>query len=137
VPHVTLRIDSFTSYRIKEEIMGDKYETGDVYGGIVGGHVHDVNMTQTWNQLRANLDLAELGQQLSVLRAELLKDARDHEQFAPVGALASAELEAKEGNGPKALEYLSKAGKWALDVATKVGETVAAEALKRAHGIRP
>jgi hypothetical protein len=42
---------------------------------------------------------------------------------------------AKEGNGPKALEYLKMAGKWALDKASKIGLSVAAAALKAALGL--
>jgi len=42
---------------------------------------------------------------------------------------------AKEGNGPKALEYLKAAGKWAMDTATKVGVSVASDALTKAIGM--
>ncbi len=45
-------------------------------------------------------------------------------------AIASAESCAKKGDGPGALEYLSKAGKWALGIAEKIGVPVATEALK-------
>jgi hypothetical protein len=135
VPHVTLQVGTLLLHQ-EEQIMGDKIETGDLYGSVVGSHVHDVNLTQTWNQLRATVDLVQLAEQLSSLRTEMLKQAKGPEQYAAVGAVSSAELEAKNGNGPKTLEYLSKAGKWALDVATKVGETVAAAALKEAMGIK-
>jgi SpoVK/Ycf46/Vps4 family AAA+-type ATPase len=129
-------VGSLVVQNVTEEIMGDKVKTGDVYGGVVGGHVHGVNFTQTWNQLGTKLRLSELAQQLSALRAELLKEAKAPEDFVAVGAIASAEMEAKKDCGSKALEYLSKAGKWAFDVATKTGETVAAEALKIALGLK-
>jgi hypothetical protein len=52
-----------------------------------------------------------------------------------IGAIAAAESSAKEGKGPKALEYLSKAGTWALDKATKISVPVATAALKAALGL--
>ena len=53
-----------------------------------------------------------------------------------MGAVASAVVVAKHGQGSKALEYLSKTGKWVLDVATKIGTTVAAAAIKESLGIK-
>jgi hypothetical protein len=132
VPHAIVQVNSMF---VMENIMGDKVRTGDVYGGIVGGHFHKVNLTQTWNQIGGTVELAELAGQLSLLRAELLKRARDPEQYAEIGAISSAEIEAKKGDGPKSLEYLSKAGRWAFDVATTVGATLAAEVLKKTLGI--
>lgn len=38
-------------------------------------------------------------------------------------------------HGPQAFEYLAKAGKWALDVATKIGTPVAIAALQKALGM--
>lgn len=52
-----------------------------------------------------------------------------------IGAVATAEAAAKTGNGPKALEYLKKAGNWAFDVATKIGTDIAAAALKSSMGM--
>jgi hypothetical protein len=133
VPHVVVQVGSMF---VQEQIMGDKIQTGDVYGGIVGAHVHHVNLTQTWNQIRSTVDLAELAGQLSSLRAELLKRAHHPEHYTEIGAISSAEIEAKTGNGSKMLEYLSKAGRWTFEVATKVGVTLAADVLKEALGIK-
>jgi hypothetical protein len=129
VPNIVVESGGQFTQIIKEQIMNDQYKTGDVYGGIVGGHVHDVNFTQSWNQLRTSVDLPVLAEQLSQLREELLKRAADAEHHAAIGAVASAEIEARKGDGPKALEYLSRAGKWALDVATQIGVRVAAAAI--------
>jgi hypothetical protein len=107
----------------------------EFFEGRSGGHVHNVNLTETWNQIRYTVDLPEVASQLSSLRVELLKLAHDPEQYADIGAISSAEVEAKQGNGSKALEYLSKAGKWTFDVATEIGTTLAAEMLKKALGI--
>ena len=53
-------------------------------------------------------------------------EATTAEQQVAIGAVAAAEIEAKQNNGPQALEYLSKAGKWTLDTTTKIGVVVAA-----------
>ena len=52
-----------------------------------------------------------------------------------IGNVAMAEKAAKEGDGPKALEYLKAAGKWALDTATKIGSSVASAAITKAIGV--
>jgi hypothetical protein len=48
---------------------------------------------------------------------------------------AMAEKAATEGDGPKALQYLKAAGKWAQEAATKIGVEVAAAAIKSAMGV--
>jgi hypothetical protein len=48
-----------------------------------------------------------------------------------VSEIAKAEQAARSGNGPKALEHLRSTGKWALDLATKIGTSVAVETIKK------
>ena len=73
--------------------------------------------------------------ELSLLRDNLKKSAASPEHDVAVGAVANAEIEARNGNGPKALEWLSTAGKWAFDKASAVGVGVAAGAIKSALGL--
>jgi hypothetical protein len=119
----------------KEVIMGDKYEAGQVGAMGPGAHAHDMNFNQVWNQFGHGIDLLSLAGELSKLRAELKKKTTDPEHDIAVGSLAIAEQAAKKGDGSKTLEYLAKAGKWALDSATQIGATVAAEAIKKSLGI--
>jgi hypothetical protein len=72
---------------------------------------------------------------LAILRAELLKEAKEPEHYTTIGTIASAETAAEKGDGPKALECLKAAGKWTLDVASKIGVSVATEAIKKSMGI--
>ena len=51
------------------------------------------------------------------------------------GAVAAAEESAKKKDGPKVVEYLKTAGKWALDVAKEIGVPVAEAAIKGALGL--
>jgi len=115
---------------------GDTYNVGQA--GAVGpnSHAHDIVFNQSGQQFSDNIDLAKLAQELSVLRGELKKNATTPEQDLAVGAVASAEIEAQKGNGQKVMEYLFQAGKWAFDTATKIGITLAAEALKQSLGLK-
>ncbi|HET9533305.1 MAG TPA: hypothetical protein VFQ92_23325 [Blastocatellia bacterium] len=124
------------NFRIGEFTMGDKYNVGQA--GAVGphSHAHDMNFNQIWNQMSGDVSPAQLADDLAKLREALLKEAKEPEEYSQIGAVASAEVEAKNGQGSKALEYLSKTGKWVLDVATKIGTTVAAAAIKESLGIK-
>jgi hypothetical protein len=90
---------------------------------------------QAVQQASLNVDLVRLGQELSELRQSLVANATMPEHFDAISAIASAELEVAEGDEPKAMGYLSKAGTWVLDTATSIGTTIAAEALKKSIGL--
>ena len=72
---------------------------------------------------------------MNTLRRYLRQEAVEPEHDVAIGAIANAEVAAKEGNGPKTLEWLGKAGKWTLDNAGKIGVEVATAALKIALGL--
>lgn len=120
----------------KETVMGDKYE---IHGPAVGVgrnvNIQTVNFNQLWDQSRSSLDLGKLANDLARLREAMAKESTGAEEYAAVGNVASAEVAAKKENGPSTLEYLFKAGKWALDVAIKIGVPVAIEALKKTVGM--
>lgn len=129
------RLNSASS-KTEEVTMGDKYEiSGQAWAVGPHAHVHDINFNQLWNQTSASLDLKKLGEDLSRLRTAMLEEAGGAEQYATIGVVASAEIEAQKGNGPRVLELLSKAGKWALDTASKIGADLAVAALKNATGL--
>jgi len=118
-------------------VMAERYQQfGSVKGSVIGEHVHDINFHQLWNEVGSSTDLNALSTELTKLRQEMLKKAGTAEEHAAVGAVASAEIEAEKGNGEKAFEYLSKAGKWTFDTATQIGVRVAALALKESLGIK-
>ena len=120
---------------VKELIMRDQYNVGKA-GAVGPGSRAQVNFNEIWNQGLAYSDLSLLASELSSLREALMKEAKEADASSTIGAIAAAETEATKGNGPKALEYLSRAGSWALDTATKIGVTIAAAALKDAMGIK-
>lgn len=126
-----------TQIHIREIVMGDQYKVGQAAAVGRGAHARDINFTQSWQELQElkHVDDAALAKQLSSLRAALLREASAPEHYVAIGTVASAESEAANGNGAKALEYLSKVGRWVFETATKIGETVAAEAIKKAMGL--
>ena len=115
-------------------IKGDSYTIGQA--GAVGphAHAHDMNFNQIWNEVAGSIDLPQLAKELSKLRLEMKKEAIEPEQDIAVSEIAKAEQAAKSGNGSKTLEHLKSAGKWAFNIATKIGTNLAVEAIKKSMG---
>lgn len=113
--------------------MGDKYEThnsGQI-GAIGANATAEGNVfSQRWSKLESEVDLGELASELATLRAELRKYASSVEEDQAIANIGSAENAARQKDGPSALKFLKAAGQWALDVATKIGTTVAAKAIE-------
>jgi hypothetical protein len=73
--------------------------------------------------------------QLSALREAMAKYASMQQDYIDIGNVASAEIEANNGNGARVLEYLQKTGKWTLSIAEKIGVGVAIAAINASLGI--
>ena len=119
----------------QEVVMGDKYEAGQVGAQGPHAHAHDLTFNQIWNQAKDDIDLTVLTTELKLLRDEMQKSAKDANDYADIGKVASAEIEAQKGDGPKALGFLAKTGQWSLKIAEKIGVGVATAAIKTAFGI--
>lgn len=119
---------------IQEVTLGDKYEAGQVGAQGPNAHAHDISFNQVWNQNKDNMDIKRLADELSQLRSDLTLKASTPEEYAEIGDIAKAEMEAKLGKGEKALKCLSKVGKWSFNAATALGIAVAANAIKIASG---
>lgn len=120
---------------IKEEIQmgGDRYINNGQAGAIgPNAHVHDVKFIQTWGDMKDEIDLGLLKQELSTLRAQLKQTASKPDHDIDIGCVAAAEAMAEKGNGNKVLEILSTAGKWVLDTAINIGTSLAAKVIKEA-----
>jgi hypothetical protein len=120
---------------IKEvhHMSSDQYHVSG-QAGAVGPHSRAEGNTfvQRWAQSAADIDLPALAAELAILRAELRRESQEIEHDQAVANVGSAEAAAKQNDGPSALKHLKDAGKWALDVATKIGTTVAAKAIENA-----
>jgi len=115
--------------------MRDKYSAGQAGALGPGAHAHHLTFVQIWDQVASEIDLQSLATELSQLRAGLKEQATEPDHDIAIGSVALAEKAAQEGDGAKALEYLAKGGRWAVDVATKIGTTMAASAIKSSLGI--
>jgi hypothetical protein len=122
---------------INEEvtIMGDQYFAGQVGAQGPGAHAEHMEFNQIWKQVETSVELKSLAKELEKLREQMRKAAKDAGQDISIGYIAQAEDSAKKGDGPTTIQYLAKAGKWAFNIATNIGTTIAAAALKAALGI--
>jgi len=128
-------IEKNISYEAPNKVsMRDQYNI--VQAGAVGPRAHAHNVTfQLWDENKNDIDLSILTKELAKLRLKLKDKATEPEHYSSMGAIASAEVSAKEGNGPETLEYLGQAGKWALDVAKTIGVPILTIALTKALGL--
>jgi predicted ATPase len=97
--------------------------------------VHDVTFQQQLQSAATGIDSRVLAEELERLREELAQRAGERDQYAALVAVTDAAADAREGQTASALAKLSAVGRWALDMANKIGVTVAAEAIKRAAGL--
>lgn len=128
--HNQIFVQQFISREIS---MGDQYNvTGQV--GAIGPNAKAENNTfnQIMQQAASNLDLPALAAELATLRNSMRNQATEIEHDHAVASIGAAENSAKKQDGAGALEHLKSAGKWAFDVATKIGTSVAAKAIQTA-----
>jgi hypothetical protein len=129
----------FTIVNIQEaHHVGDTYNVPGQAGAVGPNvHAHDMTFNQITTPSGQTIDLAQLAEQLSILRSKMKEQAAasGQDQDEVVGAIASAEKAAKQGKRSEVLESLAKAGKWALEVATSIGAGLAVEAIKAAMGM--
>ena len=81
-------------------------------------------------------DLTALASELEVLRQALKKEATTEEHDIVVVDVSKAKKAAESKDSAKLAESLKSAGKWAFDVATKIGVSLATEAIKQSTGMK-
>ncbi len=115
----------------------NKYEVkaGQVAAIGDGAKVHDINFNQIWNESVSDIDLNQLADELGKLSSSMKKEAKTIEQDEAVLEIRKAENAAKDGKGPKAIEHIKNAGKWAFDKAQEIGTDIAAEVIKKSMGL--
>ena len=130
IDQLTLEGPSMSSQEIKAggHVVATSGEGHTVTAG-------DLVFQQVWSEVGGSIDVPKLADDLVKLRKAMQQDATDTEHLEATVNVSKAAEAAKLGNGPKALEYLKAAGKWALDTATKIGTSVASNALTKAIGV--
>jgi len=121
---------------VQELHMGDQNINYGQAGSIGRGSTGTINnYDKVWQQIAPSTDLNALADDLAQLRGALRQKANTVEEDRSVAEVAEAEADARNGNGPGALEKLAKAGRWVFDVAKDIGVQVAVGALKHALGL--
>jgi hypothetical protein len=115
--------------------VGDTYNIGNA--GAVGPNssANNVAINNVGSGHLPHVDSNVLREQLGQLRAEMLKAAKDGSDYEAIAAVVKAEEAVKKGETSSALASLRTSGKWALDIAIKIGLSVAAKAIEGKIGI--
>lgn len=116
-------------------IMGDQYNVKQA--GAVGPHAHAENVTlnQVVFESSQQQDADTLKLQLELVRMEMAKSAKTSDDFIAMGDVAKAEKAIELKDDKSTYEHLKSAGKWALDAATQIGASLAAEVIKKSMGM--
>jgi len=123
-----------------DSYMGDNYNISGQAGAIgPSAHAHDMTfnqLQQIGSRIAESMDLTALASELEVLRQALKKEAATEEHDVAVVDVGNAKKAAEAKDSAKLAESLKSAGKWALDVATKIGVSLATEAVKHSMGMK-
>ena len=108
---------------------------GNVGNVATSSHSFDQQSTQQQSWQQTDLDFRQLAVELPRLTRAMREEADAPEHYEAVSSIMRAESEVANQDGSKVLEYLAKGGTWALEVATKIGVSVAAAAIKHSVGL--
>jgi hypothetical protein len=100
-----------------------------VVGGSVNGSINNIR-SDAWEKM--DIDRSQLIEELSKLRTEMSRRAKNADEYIAVGEVAKAEKAAEGKNLSAILKHLKAAGKWVLDVAQEIGVPIAIEFAKQA-----
>jgi hypothetical protein len=116
------------------KLAGDRYSANQA--GAMGPHAQATNNTfiQTAKG-DIGVRMKELLPELAKLRAEMRKEASEPEHDIAVAEIAKAESAATKGDAQGLIAHLKAAGKWAGEIAGKVGTAVAEKAIESAMGL--
>lgn len=134
--HLWMRIANEENLEIvKEKIMGNKYENRGVVGAMGENPRADhSNFLQTTGVDFSDKEMSKLVNQLEDLKNALIQDGSTKSLLA-AAAVSEAKESAEAKDGTNLASALRKAGAWAFDIATKIGVTVAAAAIKKSAGL--
>jgi NTP pyrophosphatase (non-canonical NTP hydrolase) len=120
---------------ISELIFGDKHVSGDSITQSSGHQTVKAKFEDLSQDIEPNIDMKQLSQELSQLRARIEESAEDPERNNAREQVSIAEEAARQGNGSKVLSALNAAGKMAKDLAVGIGSGLAVEVIKKANGM--
>ena len=112
-----------------------------VQGGSVGqinidthGNVSQHNNYET--NVLPNIDLSTIAKELSKLQQAMSSLSQSTAHNLSIHEIEKAKQAAQQGNEQQLYRHLRAAGQWALEVATKIGVSIAVDALRIALGLK-
>lgn len=117
---------------------GDYFENNQSTIGVQGASARVRKVSQSVDQRQGAADGGDLRNliiELDKLRAELAPTADTADKSRSVAEVHHAKEAAERSDNGAIDRHLLKAGRWALDAATRVGLPIAEAALKQALGI--
>jgi hypothetical protein len=102
---------------------------------VARGDITLAPATDAWQEVREQVDLEQLAEDLAQLRRELRSTADAAEHREEISAVDDAEVALGDGDGATVVERLRTAGEWVLQQATNLGALAAVAALRRALGL--
>ena len=115
--------------------MRDNYQAGQAGAMGPNAKAENMNFVQILREAIGEHSLGELAADLEKLRAAMFAESKTTDQDEAVAAVAQAEDAAKKGDAKSVFGFLRKAGRWAFDVATKIGTSVASKAIEKSIGM--
>jgi hypothetical protein len=115
--------------------MGDEYNVRGQAGAVgPNAHAHDMTFNQIVSQIDKSTDFGQLANELVKLRRRMIQEAKETSQYIAVGEVAKAEEKARNKDSSKAVKSLKAAGKWTLEVATKIGVSLTTDVINSLWG---
>jgi hypothetical protein len=114
--------------KVSDKIRIKHVNARNVVVGKRGKITDKANVSTTAN-------LPALAVELERLKQALIKEAASPAEYEAVAEIQAAEEAANAGDEPAVGRHLAKAGRWAMDVAVRIGAAMAAAALDHAIGM--
>ena len=119
--------------------MGGNGDVYDISAGAIGAVGKKAKVVKSQvvqvGDIDSRLDLQKVGEELRALMTAMMQEATEPEHAVAIGEVGRAQVAASEGDEKSTVDYLKKAGSWALSVASSIGVTLVAAVLKGEIGI--
>lgn len=115
----------------KEINVGDKYEISG-QAGAVGRNAKSKDSNFYQADSLTGIDIDVLVNELELLRVAMRQQAESPDNDLAVAEVGQALIAAKGADKGNVISHLREAGQWALGIASTIGTSVAASAIKSA-----
>ncbi|MEW2285578.1 hypothetical protein [Streptomyces sp. NPDC047841] len=117
------------------EYSGGYFQNTQNQVGAQGPNAKAEGFTQQADQRQLAADMPALALELERLKEQLVLAASSSSDYQAVAEIQAAREAADEGDEGGVGQHLANAGRWALDVASRIGTSVAEAAIRQALGM--